>query len=172
MFDWNVLGQVCVTSVYYDQWGFHSVWLVLVVDLQFKVICLQGHILLAPSLWVSGTCALLQTNRTRQGDRTSGPKFLMTTKKPKRFTLREETYGEGWGHATVELEVFSLLAWQENRPPVLLSQRSKFYQPPEWAWNQIFPSASREHSLAGTLTAASQHLSRGPGEQCQDFWLM
>ena len=24
--------SLCMTSVYYDQWGFHSVWLVLVVD--------------------------------------------------------------------------------------------------------------------------------------------
>ena len=96
----------------------------------------------------------------------------MTMKKPKVHAVRRPM---------VKVGGMQLWSWrcshnhnrQENRPPVLLSQRSKFYQPPEWAWNQIFPSASTwEHSLADTLTAASNTLSRGPGEQCQDFWPM
>ena len=92
-----------------------------------------------------------------KGYRTSGPRSLMTMKKPKVHAVRRPM---------VKVSGMQLWSWrcshnhnqQENRPSVLLSQGNKFYQPPEWAWNQIFPRAStRERSLADTLTAASWH---------------
>ena len=81
----------------------------------------------------------------------------MTMKKPKVHAVRRPM---------VKVSGLQLWSWrcshnhnqQENRPSVLLSQGNKFYQPPEWAWNQIFPWAStRERSLADTLTVASWH---------------